>query len=429
MSSQIITAIDIGTSKITAIISKISEKESEPRIMGFVSVDSRGVRKGQIVDINQVTDVIEKCIEKVERMAATKVETAFVSVGGPHISSLNSHGVVAVSQPEVEITNDDIVRAIEAAKAISISSTREVIEVIPREYIVDGQNGIKNPLGMTGVRLEVNTHIITASLTNLRNVERSLSDLGIEKVAYVFSGLASSLASLSETEQELGVVMVDIGGGKTDICIYVDGALSYSSSISIGARHITNDIAVGLRISLDSAEKIKLFLMKKGDHKKKIGPVAGGFTKKDEVDIKELNLVEGITSISSKTVIDGIIRPRLEEIFEKVFEEIQKSNFLTMIPSGLVITGGGALTVGTIETARRVTGLSARVAIPQGVVGLVDEVLFPQFATVVGTVLYGKEYLSKDEKNSLKDFRSIFRDFSFKGSFKKISDLFKSFLP
>jgi len=424
MVSQIITGIDIGTSKIATIIAKFSENETEPRVMGFVSVNSKGVRKGQIVDINQVTDVIEECVEKAERMAATKVERAFVSVGGPHIASLNSHGVVAVSQPEVEINSGDIDRAIEAAKAISISSTWEVIEVIPREYVVDGQNGIKNALGMTGVRLEVNTHIITANLTNLKNIERSLSDLGIEKEAYVFSGLASSLATLSETEKELGVALVDIGGGKTDICIYVDGALSYSSSIPMGARYITNDIAVGLRISLDSAEQIKLFLMGKKNKN-----TTGGQGKKDDVDIKELNLTEGLTSVSYKTVADGIIRPRLEEIFEKVFEEIQKSGFLTMIPSGLVVTGGGALTVGTIETTKRITGLSARLAIPQGVVGLVDEVLFPQFAVVVGLVLYGKDFLMKKEKSSLKNFQSIFRDFSFKGSFRKVANLFKSFLP
>ncbi len=422
MADQTITGIDIGTSKIAAIVAKISENEEEPRVMGFDSVNSKGVRKGQIVDINQVTSAIEECIEKVERMAATRVERAFVSVGGPHIASLNSHGVVAVSQPEVEIGDGDVARATEAAKAISISSAREVIEVVPREYVVDGQSGIKNALGMTGVRLEINTHIITASLTNLRNIERSLSDLGIEKEAYVFSGLASSLATLSETEKELGAALVDIGGGKTDVCIYVDGALSYSSSIAIGARHITNDIAVGLRISLASAEQIKLFLMEKLSRNKK-GSGA------DEVDVKELNLAEGLTSISYKTVVNGIIRPRLDEIFEKVYEEIQKSGFSTMIPSGLVVTGGGALTVGAVESARRITDLSARIAIPQGVVGLVDEVLYPQYATVVGIILYGKNYLIKNEKSSLKDFRSIFRDFSFKGSFKRVADLFKSFMP
>jgi cell division protein FtsA len=421
VSDQIITGIDIGTSKIATIVAKISENEKEPRIMGFVNIPSQGVKKGQIVDINQVTDVIEESVEKVERMSGTRVEKAFVSVAGPQISSLNSHGVVAVSQPEVEITESDVSRAVDAAKAISISSTSEVIEVIPREYVVDGQSGIKNPLGMTGVRLEVNTHIITANLTNLKNIERCLADLGIEKKAFVFSGLTSSLAGLTETEKELGVVLVDIGGGKTDVCIYVEGALSYSSSIPIGARHITNDIAVGLRVSLESAEKIKLFLTEREKEKKE--------GKKDEVNVKDLKLAEGLTTFSYKTLVNGIIRPRLEEIFEKVFEEIQKSGFLATVPSGIVITGGGALTVGAVEAARRVTELPARIATPSGMVGLIDEVLYPQYATVVGLIMYGKEFMKENEKISFKDFGRIFREFSFGGSFKKVVDLFKSFLP
>lgn len=421
MADQLVCGIDIGTSKVAVIVAKISEEEKNPRIIGFVSVDSKGVKKGQIVDINQVTEAVEEAIEKGERMSGVRIEKAFVSVGGPQINSLNSSGVVAVSQPEVEITEDDISRAIEAAKAISISSTREVIEVIPREYIVDGQEGIKNPLGMTGVRLEVNTHIITASLTNLRNIERCLSDLGIEKRAFIFSGLASSLATLSDTEKELGAVLVDIGAGKTDICIYVDGALSYSSSVPIGARHITNDLAVGLRISLESAEKIKLFFGSLEKEKKE--------GKKDEVNIKSLNLPEGLTSVSFKTVVDGIIRPRIEEIFEKVSEEIEKSGFLSMIPSGLVITGGGALTIGIISAARKITELPARIGVPGRVVGLIDEVLYPQYATAVGLILYGKDFFQEKEKFYFKDFSRIFREFSIGGSFKKITDLFKSFLP
>lgn len=431
MADQLITGIDIGTSKIATIIAKLSETEDEPRIMGFTSVLSKGVKRGQIIDINEVTDSIEESVEKAERMAGNKIASAFVSVGGPHIDSLNSHGVVAVSQPEAEIVRDDVVRAIEAAKAISISSTREVIEVIPREYVVDGQSGIKNPLGMSGVRLEVNTHIITAGLTNLKNLERSLSDLGIRRDGCVFSGLASSLSTISETEKELGVVLVDVGGGKTDVCIYVDGALSYSSSIPIGARHITNDIAVGLRLSLDSAEKIKLFLVEKTLKKKESHslPTGKGLTKKDEIDISDLGLVEGVTAVSLKTVVDGIIRPRLEEIFEKVLGEIEKSGFFTMVPSGLVICGGGASTVATVETAKRIIGLSARIGTPQGVTGLVDEVLYPQYATVVGLLLYGKEHMASKQRGQLKDFSQIFRSFSFKGSFKKLSDLFKSFMP
>ncbi|OGK20305.1 cell division protein FtsA [Candidatus Roizmanbacteria bacterium RIFCSPHIGHO2_02_FULL_37_13b] len=427
MAEQIITGIDIGTSKIVSIIASVAGEDRTPRIMGFATVDSKGVRKGQIVDIAHVSSALEDCIEKAERMAGIKVNSAYVTVGGPHISSINSHGVVAVSQPDADINASDIERAIEAAKAISLSSTREVIEVIPREYIVDGQSGIKNPIGMSGVRLEVNTHIITASVTNLKNIERCLTDLGIAVDGFVFSGLSSSLAVVSETEKELGVVLIDIGGGKTDICIFVDGALSYSSSIPIGARHITNDIAVGLRISLESSEKIKLFLMDKKNLKKKLDK--DNLSKKDDIDVSDLNLLEGLSTVSYKTVIDGIMKPRLEEIYEKVFSEIEKSELSNQVPSGLVIVGGGASTVSSVEVAKHIIGMSARVGTPQHVTGLIDEIMYPQYSAVVGLLLYAKDYVEEKAKLNIKDFNSILRSFSVKGSVKKVIGIFKSYIP
>lgn len=416
MPEEIVTGIDIGTSKTATVIAKLAEGE-EPRIMGFASVPSHGVKKGQIVDINQVTEALETSVEKAERMAGSKVQSAYVSVGGPHIESLNSHGVVAVAHPDVEITEEDVERVIDAARAISISSSREVIEVVPREYIVDGQGGIKNPVGMSGVRLEVNTHIITASLTNLRNCDRCLSDLGIENRSTLFSGLASSLSVLSETEKELGVACVDVGGGKTDICLYVEGALSYSSSIPMGSRHITNDIAVGLRISLESAERVKLFLSELKE------------LPKDEVDITDLNLPEGIKKLSPKTIADAIVRPRLEEIFENILTDIEKSGFITAIPSGLVITGGGALTTGIVDCAKRVIGMPARVGIPTHLTGLVDEVLYPQYATATGLLLYAQRDGGQSQKINIRSLDKIVKNLSFKGSFKKVSDLFKTFIP
>ena len=240
MAQNILCGIDVGTIKMSCIIAKVDEDDTVPRVMGFSSVPSRGVKKGQIVDINQVSAAVEQAVEQAERMAGVKIQHAFVSVGGPHIESINSQGVVAVSQPEVEISEADVARVIDAAKAISLSSTRDVIEVSPREYIVDGQSGIKNPLGMSGVRLEVNTHIITASVTNLKNLDRCMSDLGIEIHGYVFSGLSSALSTLSDTERELGVALVDIGGGKVDLAVYIEGALAHSSSIPFAARHITD---------------------------------------------------------------------------------------------------------------------------------------------------------------------------------------------
>lgn len=421
MADNLVCGIDIGSSKIATVVGIQSDQNEEIKVIGFNTTGSRGVKKGLIVDIGEVTTAVEESVEKAERMAGHKIGSSYVSVGGPHISSLNSHGIVAVAAPSGEIVEDDVNRVIEAARAISLSSTRQIIEVAPRDYIVDGQSGIKNAVGMSGVRLEAETHIITASATNLKNIERVLNDLGIENLGYIFSGLASAEAVLTKTEKELGVVLVDIGGGKIDICIYVDGALSYSSSIPIGARHITNDIAVGLRISLDSAEKIKLFLSRS------LGSPAVK-KKLPQLDLKELNLPENLTEVSLKTLVDGIIAPRLEEIFKLIFDEIEKSSFGQNIPSGLVITGGGAQTVGMVEAGKRVIGLPIRLGIPEGITGLVDEVVDPQYAATVGLILYGRR-LKMGEGDGFKNFNRILKDFSLGASMRKLKDFIKQFIP
>ncbi len=418
MSDKLICGVDIGSSKIATVVGIQPADSTELKIIGFNTTNSRGVKKGLIVDIGEVTAAVEESVEKAERMAGHKLNSAYVSVGGPHIASLNSHGIVAVSNPQGEIVEDDVVRVIDAASAISLSSTRHVIEVSPRDYIVDGQSGIRNAIGMSGVRLEVETHIITASHTNLKNIDRVLNDLGIANQGFVFAGLASAEAVLSSTEKELGVVLIDIGGGKIDICIYVEGALSHSSSIPIGARHITNDIAVGLRVSLDSAEKIKLMLGKV-NAKKKPG---------QSIDLGSLSLPENVNDVSLKSVVDGVIAPRLEEIYKLIFEEIEKSNFGQSIPSGLVITGGGALTVGMLETGKKVIGLPIRVGVPDKITGLVDEITDPQFATTVGLLMYGMNHLSTGD-NGIKNFNKIWKDFSLGGSVGKFKDFVKQFIP
>ncbi|MFA5136653.1 MAG: cell division protein FtsA [Patescibacteria group bacterium] len=423
MADQLITAIDIGSSKIATIVGIESKEDDELRIIGFNSTPSRGVKKGMIVDIDKVTSSVEQSIEKAERMAGQKIHRALVSVGGPHISSLNSRGVVAVADTRGEIAESDINRVVEAARAISLSTTRQIIEVSPRDFVVDGQEGIKNPIGMSGVRLEVETHIITASHTNLRNIDRCMENIGVENTGFIFAGLASSEAVLTDTEKELGVVCVDIGGGKTDIALYIDGSLSYSSSIPVGAKHITNDIAVGLRVSLDSAEKIKLYLSKKLDHRQ-------DKTKKklEELNLNELHLSEHIEKLDVKLLIDGIIGPRLEEIYKLVSDEIVKSNFIEQIPSGLVITGGGALTVGILEMGRKVVGFPVRVGTPGKITGLIDEVIEPEFSTTVGLILYGiKNIITKEE--GFKNFNRILKDFSVGSSVGKVKDFFKQFIP
>jgi len=425
MVDNLICGIDIGSSKIATVVGMDTSETNELKIIGFNTTPARGVRKGLVVDIKEATDAVEDSVEKAERMAGHKINKAFVAVGGPHISSLNSHGIVAVSNPQGEINDDDVVRVVEAAKAISLSSTRRIIEVIPRDYIVDGQSGIKNPVGMSGVRLEVETHIITASTTNLKNQERILGDLGIENQGFVFSGLASAEAVLTNTEKELGIVLVDIGGGKIDLSIYVDGALSYSSSIPIGARHISNDIAVGLRVSLDSAEKIKIFLSKSLG---KNGTTMIEKKKAPQINLNELDLPENLTEVSLKTLVDGIVAPRLEEIFKLIFDEIEKSGFGQQIPSGLVITGGGALTIGMLETGKRVVGLPIRIGFPEKISGLVDEILDPQYSTTVGLLLYGKNNVYVD-KDNFKNFGKILKDFKLGNSLGNLKNFFKQFIP
>jgi len=423
MADTIFCAIDIGSSKIATIIATQSKDKEEARVIGFNSTPSRGVKKGLVVDIDKVTQSLEEGIEKAERMAGQKITNAVVSVGGPHISALNSRGVVAVADSRGEISETDINRVIEAARAISLSTTRQIIEVSPRDFVVDGQEGIKNPIGMSGVRLEVETHIITASQTNLKNIDRCMNDLGINNNGFIFAGLASAEAVLTETEKELGVVLVDIGGGKTDIAMYIDGSLSYSTSLPVGAKHITNDIAVGLRVSLDSAEKIKIYVSKQLEEKDRLKK------KIDQINLVDLHLPELIDDFSLKTLIDGIIGPRLEEIFKLVGDEIAKSTFLERVPSGLVITGGGALTVGVTQIAKKSIGLPVHIGTPGNITGLIDEIIDPQFATTVGLILYGQKNIMNTNEPGFKNFNKILKDFSLTGSLGKAKNFFKQFIP
>lgn len=420
MSQKLVSIIDIGTTKITTLIALASSVDDKPQIIGVNSTPAKGVKKGLIVDIEEATNSIQESVEKAERMSGHKISELYFSIGGPHISSLNSRGVVAISNPKEEITQDDINRVIEAARAISLSSTREIIEVTPRSFTVDGQDGIKNPLGMKGVRLEVECHIITALQANLNNIYRCFSLLGIKPKGAIFSGLASAEAVLTETEKELGVVLVDIGGGKTDICLYVDNSLSYSSSIPVGARHITNDIAIGLRVSLDSAERIKIFLSQSENQRNKQ-------LKKDQIDISSLQLPEKITEISYKNVVEEIIQARLEEMFKLIFEEIEKSGYGNQIPSGLVITGGGASTVNLTTVGKKIIGLPIRIGIPDNITGFIDEIIYPQFATAVGLILLGKKDLFLENESD--KFSLILKDISLNQWLSKIINFFKIFRP
>lgn len=392
---RIIAGIDIGTSKICTIIGQANEVCDPINIIGVSLTPSRGIKKGQVVDIVAASNAVAEGLEAAQRMAGYTMTSAYVSVGGPHIVSANSHAVVAVSRPEVEISADDVMRVSESAKALSLPSSREIVHVIPRSFVVDGQEGIRDPLGMTGSRLEIHTHIIHGAVISLRNLTRCMHDIKLDVDSFVFSGLASGFAVLTDTEKELGVAVVDIGGGTTDICLYVDGALSYSSVLPLGAKHITNDIAIGLRVNLDAAEQIKLLLGKERpvSYLDPSGRLLDKETRKkiDEIDISSLHLGDDLQSVSRKLLMDGIIRPRLEELLAHVEMEFKRSGYSESVPAGVVLCGGGALSPLVVETARRSLGLPVRVGLPQRITGLIDEVQNPVYATAVGLLLYGAQ--------------------------------------
>lgn len=425
---KVICGIDVGSSKIATLIANITE-DGRVNIIGVSSLPSKGVKKGQIVDIEAAVASITESVESAERMAGYQVPSAFISLGGPQIESINSHAVVAVSGGDGEIKESDILRVNDAARAIALPASREIIHVIPRTFTVDGQEGINDPIGMTGVRLETDTHIITGPTTSIRNLVKCVGTVGIDVEELVFSGMASSQAVLSETEKELGVILVDIGGETTDIVIFVDGAMAYSGVIPLGGRHITSDIAVGLRVSLESAEKIKQWLgrpQKQPAMPEGVEHDKSSKKKEDEIlDVKALGIAEDIQKISRKAVVESIIRPRVQEIFKFVGKEIKKSGFGAQTPAGLVLAGGGALTVGIVDQAKYVLGFPARLGEISGFVGLVDEIEYPTFATAAGLVLYGARSTGGTEIS----MPVLGKGLPIKAVTQKLTDLIKSFLP
>jgi len=416
---KIIAGIDVGSSKIATIIAQVSPEEEKINIVGASSIPSLGVRKGQIVNIEEASSAVIQSVEAAERMAGYSLSNVVVLLGGAHIASQNSHGVVAVAEPEGEITAEDVRRVIEAARAISIPSSREILHVIPRTYTVDSQEGVADPVGMSGVRLEVETHIITGSTTSIKNLTKCVSEVGANIDALVFSGVAAAEAVLTDTEKELGVVLVDIGGGTVSMVIFQEGSPVYTSVLPVGAKNVTNDLAIGLRLSLESAEKLKLSLIepqKENEEKQE-----------DEIDLTKLGIQEAKT-VSRKTVVEGIIKPRLNEIFNIVGQEIQKSGFAGLTPSGIVICGGGALTIGAVETCKKTLALPVRIGYPTKVTGLIDDVMTPAFAAGIGLVLYAEKQ-EYSPKFSFPRIGKLIERIPVKGSFSKLVQLIKSFLP
>jgi cell division protein FtsA len=433
---RIISALDIGSSKIATLIAQI-EEEGNINIIGSSAIPSRGIKRGQVINIEEATRAIIASVEAAERMAGYNLTNTLVSVGGAHIVSQNSRGVVAITNPGQEIVEEDIERVLESAKAISLPASREILHVLPRTYAVDAQEGIADPAGMSGIRLEVETHIITASSTSLKNLQKCIEEVGTSIEGFVFDALASASAVTTSTEQELGVTVVDIGGGTTSMVIFSEGAPIYSLVVPIGANNITNDLAIGLRLSIDDAERLKLALGEQTDNN------LGGFTKasskspikkKDtddetEIDLESLGIKAENKKITKKLIIEEIIRPRLEEIFGLIHDELKRNNLLELTPAGVVLSGGGAQTISAVETCRRTMALPARIGLPQGVTGLIDDILTPEFAATIGLITYGqKEFQDLTGSNLRRSSHNLPR-LPIKITLEKTIKFIKSFLP
>ncbi|MBD3399120.1 MAG: cell division protein FtsA [Candidatus Coatesbacteria bacterium] len=375
---NVVVGLDIGTTKICAIIAEVTD--GAPEIIGVGTAPAQGLRRGVVVHIEDCVKSISEAVSKAELMADVEVGAIFAGVAGGHIKSFNSRGVIAVSSSDHEIREHDVKRVIDAAQAIAIPLDREVIHVLPQEYIVDDQDGIKNPVGMSGVRLESEVHIVTGAVTSVQNIVKSVERAGLKVADIVLEPLASSRAVLTEDEEELGVALVDIGGGTTDIAMIIDGALRFSSIIALGGNNVTNDVSIGLRTPTKQAEVLKC---------------AHGSASYDLVGAEEMIEVPSVGGrpprLVSRNQLVDIIEPRMAEIFELVKGEIVKSKFADAFRAGYVLTGGASKLPGACDLAERVFGAPVRLAKPQPMGGLFDSVDDPAYSTGVGLVLYAAE--------------------------------------
>lgn len=388
--NSIVVGLDIGTSKVCVVIGEMTENGVE--IIGVGSHPSQGLRKGVVINIEGTVNSVKKAVEEAGLMAGCEIHTAFTSISGGHIKAFNSHGIVAVKNKEV--TQRDLERVIDAARAVAIPMDRDVIHVLPQDYIIDDQDGIREPLGMSGVRLEAKVHIVTGAATSAQNIVKCCNRTGLSVAEMVLAPLAAAEAVLSDEERELGVVLIDVGGGTTDIAIYHDGTVKHTAVVGIGGNHVTNDIAAGLRTPFNDAERIK----------QRHGCARASMVNSDErVDVPSV-AGKGAGSVS-RQILCEIIEPRLDEIFELVQKEVAKSGFEGALTSGIVITGGSMLLPGAVEMAERSFGLPVRLGVPARVRGLVDIIGNPTYATGVGLVLHGMKkhertavYRTRDDK-------------------------------
>lgn len=375
---EYIAGLDIGTTKTCCVLADIDLESGAADIVGVGLTPSDGLRKGVVVDLDVTTEAIRIVVDKAQKQAGNiQIRTVVVGVTGEHISSLNSRGVIAITSSDKEVTSSDVDRVVDASKVIVLPPEREIIHSIPRGFTVDGQDGIKDPVGMSGSRLEVETHIVTGSSTFIDNVIKCVQRAGLAVESTVLEPIATSASAVLDAEKDLGVALIDIGGGTTDMAVFTNGEIFYTAVLPIGGNHVTRDIAVGLRTSQQEAERVK---------------IAYGCSTVDMVvdgDVFEITSLGADASRElPKKILASIIEPRMEEILEKVRGELVKSGYLGMLPGGGVITGGGAQLPGAVEMAEKILGMPVRLGLPRDIGGLCDTVQSPIYTTAVGLTIY-----------------------------------------
>lgn len=400
---RVFVGLDIGTTKIAAVVARLDEYNTL-NIAGVGTSPSHGLRRGVIINIEKTVQSIKKALEQAQLMSGCHIDHIYAGIAGDHIRSINSKGVIAVGGKDKIITQNDLDRVVDAAKAIALPMDREIIHILPQEFIVDDQDGIKDPVGMAGTRLECEVHIVTASAASVRNIVNCVKQAGYSVEEIVLEPYASSLAVLNHDELDLGVAIMDIGGGTTDIAVFLDGSIRFTSVLGLGGEHVTNDLSHGLRTPMDQAEEIK----------KKHGCALQSMVAEDEHV-----MVSGIHGRApreiARSVLSAIIEPRMEEMFTMVLSELEKSGVYDSLAAGIVLTGGASLLPGTTELAERVIGIPAKIGTPIVSGGLVETVKSPIFSTSVGLIQYAvkkkPEIGSSGKGGILKKFVDQIKDY------------------
>jgi cell division protein FtsA len=379
-----LVGLDVGTAKVSAIVGEMMD-DGTLDIIGIGLADSKGIRRGVVNNVDSAAEAIKKALDEAELTAGVEIDTVHLALSGAHVKAFNSRGVVAVSGRNREITRDDVKRAIDAARAVALPAGREILHVLPQDFVVDDQDGITVPVGMTGSRLEVNVHVVTGSSSSMQNMVACVNRAGVEVSETVLEQLASSEAVLTADEKELGVAVVDIGGGTTDFAVFERGSLWHTGVVAVGGDHFTNDIAVGLRMPIPEAEKLK----------RRSGCALTSLVPEDET-MEVASIAGRRARVMPRRVVSEILQPRAEEICHLLWDEIRKAGFEKSLHSGIVLTGGGSMLEGMVEIAEQIFDMPVRRGASEGIGGLADHVNSPAFATSVGLVMYAHRNLQQE---------------------------------